>query len=79
VVETLPGGFSYVSSSLGEDAEESGGMVTFTLLEDPKTFTYTVTAPSTPGPHTFMGSVENSRAAIPSATSTTSRLAGMMW
>ena len=72
VVETLPAGFSYVSSSLGEDAEESGLVATFTLLEDPKTFTYTVTAPAR-------------RAAIPSgalwrtATSTASRLAGMRW
>ena len=60
VVETLPAEFSYVSSSLGEDAEESGLVATFTLLEDPKTFTYTVTAPSTSGRHTFRGIVENS-------------------
>ena len=60
VVEPLPAEFSYVSSSLGEDAEESGLVATFTLLEDPKTFTYTVTAPSTSGRHTFRGIVENS-------------------
>ena len=60
VVETLPAEFSYVSSSLGEDAEESGLVATFTLLEDPKTFTYTVTAPSTSGRYTFRGIVDNS-------------------
>ena len=57
VVETLPDGFSYNSSSVEPDtvrAAVDGQEVTFTLLGD-TTFTYEVTASSVGGPHTFMG------------------------
>ena len=57
VVETLPDGFSYNSSSVEPDtvrAAVDGQEVTFTLLGD-TTFTYEVTASSAGGPHTFMG------------------------
>ena len=62
VTETLPTGFSYVSSSLDDDSaggvrELDDGTVRFTLLGEDKSFTYTVTASDTagPGPHTFSG------------------------
>ena len=52
VTETLPSGFSYVSSSLSaSQVNESGQNVRFTLQGD-TSFTYTVTASSTPGPMT---------------------------
>ena len=53
--ETLPAGFTYVTSSLPsyQVTEWSGG-VTFTLFGD-TSFTYTVTAPSTEGSYTFAG------------------------
>ncbi|KKN43835.1 hypothetical protein LCGC14_0699270 [marine sediment metagenome] len=55
VVETLPSGFSYVSSTLSEAAVTvEGQMVKFTLLGD-TSFSYTVTASSTAGTHTFSG------------------------
>ena len=55
LAETLPAGFSYVSSSLRDNrVEEDGQTVTFTLLnEDP--FTYTVTASGVDGLYTFTG------------------------
>ena len=52
VTETLPAGFSYVSSSLteeGEVTEVDDQTVRFTLQGADKTFTYTVTASSTAG------------------------------
>ncbi len=55
VTETLPTGFTYVSSSL--DAEQvtvTGQEVRFTLQAD-TSFTYTVTASRTVGSHTFSG------------------------
>ena len=60
VTETLPAGFSYVSSSLDDDSaggarELDDGTVRFTLLGVDKTFTYTVTASSEAGSHTFSG------------------------
>ena len=58
VVETLPGGFAYLSSSLGEAAVADGQAVTFTLPaegEEATSFTYTVTASDMAGDHTFMG------------------------
>ena len=55
VIETLPAGFDYVSSSLSESAVAQVGQgVTFTLFGE-TSFTYTVTASSTPGTHTFSG------------------------
>ena len=59
VTETLPSGFSYVSSSLSaSQVNESGQNVRFTLQGDPS-FTYTVTASSTPGPYDFSGTLRD--------------------
>jgi len=56
VVETLPAGFSYVSSTLSEAAVDTVGQeVTFTLLAEDTTFSYTVKASNSTGPHTFSG------------------------
>ena len=58
VTETLPAGFRYESSSLtdeGEVTEIDARTIRFTLQGADKTFTYTVTASSTAGPHTFSG------------------------
>ena len=59
VTETLPEGFSYVSSSL-DDAQVnvSGQTARFTLQRD-TLFTYTVTASSTPGPYSFSGTLRD--------------------
>jgi hypothetical protein len=55
VEETLPAGFSYVSSTLDPAAVTHTGQVyKFTLLGD-ATFTYAVTASSTVGSYTFNG------------------------
>ena len=61
VTETLPGGFSYVSSSLDavQVTEQSNNRVRFTLQGD-ASFTYTVTASSTAGRHTFSGTLRDS-------------------
>ena len=60
IVETLPTGFSYVSSSLPDDAESvTDQEVSFTLTGS-QAFTYTVTASSSEGPHSFSGVVANS-------------------
>ncbi len=59
VTETLPTGFSYVSSSLSaSQVNESGQNVRFTLQGD-TSFTYTVTASSTPGPYDFSGTLRD--------------------
>ena len=58
VVETLPAGFTYVSSSL-EEAMVEGQTVTFTLMGD-DTFTYTVIASAEEGPHSFAGVLHDS-------------------
>ena len=63
VTETLPAGFSYVSSSLtdeGEVTEVDDVTVRFTLQGADKTFTYTVTASSTGGTHDFSGKLRDS-------------------
>ena len=60
VTETLPAGFSYVSSSL--DAEQDsviGQVVVFTLQGD-SSFTYTVTASNTGGTYDFSGTLTDS-------------------
>jgi hypothetical protein len=55
VKETLPAGFTYGSSSLPDDeVEVDGQSVTFSLLGT-STFTYTVTASSEEGEHSFTG------------------------
>ena len=59
VTETLPAGFAYVSSSLSaSQVYESGQDVRFTLQGD-TSFTYTVTASSTPGPYDFSGTLRD--------------------
>ena len=59
VTETLPAGFSYVSSSLdASQVNVSGQNVRFTLQGD-TSFTYTVTASSTLGDHTFRGTLRD--------------------
>ena len=63
VTETLPVGFSYESSSLtdeGEVTEVDARTVRFTLQGADKTFTYTITASSVGGPHTFSGVLRDS-------------------
>ena len=57
VHETLPNGFTYVSSSPDGIAEvnEAGQMVSFVLLGANESFTYTVDAPETLGPYSFDG------------------------
>lgn len=56
LTETLPAGFSYVSSSLPNNqvTELSGNQVRFTLQSD-NSFTYEVTAPATANTYTFRG------------------------
>ena len=61
VTETLPNGFSYVSSSLTEGVSVSGQTITFILYGDPA-FTYTVTAPDASGTHSFGGFLRDSDA-----------------
>ena len=57
VVETLPGGFRYVGSSLLDSAVSVGpNSVTFTLLGRER-FTYTVQAPPVASTYTFSGFV----------------------
>ena len=59
VTETLPAGFTYVSSSLDADqVVETGRDVRFTLQGD-DSFTYTVTASSVAGSHTFSGTLRD--------------------
>ena len=54
VAETLPTGFTYVSSTLPDDqVKDEGQTVTFSLI--PSTFMYTVTASSMGGDYSFMG------------------------
>ena len=61
VVETLPTGFSYVSSSLSDSAVTVAGQeVSFTLFGH-TTFTYTVAAPSAGGTYSFSGVLKNSK------------------
>ncbi len=55
VVETLPEGFTYVSSNLGESAVADGQKVTFTPIDEESSFTYTVTAPDRDYRFTFRG------------------------
>ena len=58
VAETLPAGFTYLSSDLPDDQVDSVDQtVTFSLLggTPPTTFTYTVTASSMEGDYSFTG------------------------
>ena len=59
VVETLPEGFSYASSTLSSAAvSDRGESVGFTLLGD-DSFSYTVNASSEAGDYTFSGIISN--------------------
>ncbi len=60
VVETLPGGFGYVSSNLPtESVMVTGQSVQFTLFGE-NSFTYTATATTTEGFYTFSGILKDS-------------------
>ena len=62
VTETLPAGFSYVSSSLTEEGEVTkvdDRTVRFTLQGADKTFTYTVTASDTARRYDFSGKLRD--------------------
>ena len=56
VVETLPDGFAYVTSSISDFVTQVGQDVTFTIFGSP-TFTYEVTASDTAGTHDFDGTL----------------------
>ena len=59
VMETLPEGFSYASSTLSSAAvSDRGESVGFTLLGD-DSFSYTVNASSEAGDYTFSGTISN--------------------
>ena len=66
LIETLPAGFSYVSST-HSDATASGQEVSFTLLGD-SSVTYTVRASQTAGRHAFSGEVRGIGTPPPTAT-----------
>ena len=61
VTETLPDGFSYVSSDDldGDEVSEDGQIVKFTLQGTDITFSYTVTASDTAGSHDFSGTLRD--------------------
>lgn len=59
VMETLPAGWRYVSSSLPNSAVKASGSTVRFILFGKTSFTYTVTAPSTAGSYTFSGSLRN--------------------
>jgi hypothetical protein len=58
LVETLPAGFSYVSTTSSFEPNVDGREVGFRLLGQ-TSFSYTVTASDTAGSHTFSGVVKN--------------------
>ena len=65
VVETLPMGFSYVSSSLPDSSVAlAGQVITFTIREN-DSFTYTVTASSVAGVYPFTGTLRSLGDEIP--------------
>ena len=65
VTETLPAGFTYVSSSLPDSQVlHTGQTVRFTLQGD-DSFTYTVTASEMPGPHSFSGVLRETTGDVP--------------
>ena len=59
VHETLPNGFTYVSSSPEGIAEVNGQVVSFVLLGEDMSFRYTVDAPEMLGDYTFSGELED--------------------
>ena len=59
VIETLPDGFTYVSSDLdAAQVKENGQEITFVLLGE-SSFTYTVTAPGEEGSYRFEGTLRD--------------------
>ena len=61
VMETLPEGFAYLSSTLSETAVSVDGQtVTFAIIGDSATFTYTVRAPNVADEYSFTGTVTSS-------------------
>ena len=61
VVETLPEGFAFVTSSVSDAAVSVDGQtLTFSVLGDGDTFTYTVSAPETDGTYAFAGVTSDS-------------------
>ncbi len=62
VEETLPSGFTYLSTTHGDGATTSGQKVTFVVFGDDATFSYTVTASSAPGSYSITGAVKNDQA-----------------
>ncbi len=61
VSETLPAGFTYTSSSLDDSqVDASGGQTVRFTLQGESSFTYTVTASSTAGSHSFSGELRDS-------------------
>ena len=60
VTETLPPGFSYVTSSLEDDSVTVNGREVRFSLFGQTAFTYTVTAPGTEGTYSFSGVLGNS-------------------
>lgn len=58
VVETLPDGFSYVSTTLESEPEIDGQELTFALFGE-DSFTYTVSVSETVGTYTFHGVVKD--------------------
>ena len=59
VTETLPGGFTYESSSLAANEIEVTGQDVRFILQGTTSFTYTVTASSTTGSHRFSGTLRD--------------------
>ena len=59
VTETLPSGFTYESSSLTDEIEVTGQEISVILIGTYSSFTYTVTASSTAGSHSFSGTLSD--------------------
>ena len=60
MTESLPPGFSYVTSSLEDDSVTVNGREVRFSLFGQTAFTYTVTAPGTEGTYSFSGVLRNS-------------------
>ena len=59
MVETLPDGFTFVSSTLPDNqVAQEGQLILFNLFGD-SSFNYVVTVPTTEGQYTFSGVVKN--------------------